>query len=85
MEDKIVKNENGVFIAESVYENTHRDFKSVWTCERWDWEKWEEIRDQYIGKRTWMPPFYLFNTTCLLVEGQNFTILPDEEFDKRFS
>ena len=85
MDKKIVKTDKGVVIAQSVYDNTHRDFKGVWDCERTDWEDWEQVKDKYMGKRTWMPPFGLYNTTCLLVEGMGLEILPDEEFDKRFT
>lgn len=71
-----------LYIAQSVYDNTHKDYKGVWTTERYDWDDWEEVREQYIGKRTWMPPFYVFNCTCLCIEGQNFEIIPDENWEE---
>ena len=75
---RIVKTDSGhVIIAESVYAKTHSAYKGVWTTER-------EGCEEYMGKRTWMPPFYLFNTTCLLIEGYALTIIPDEEFTKRY-
>ena len=80
--DKIIKIGKQVFIPQSLYDSTHSDFKGVWTSERYDWPDWETIRDRYVGKRTWMPPCWLFGSTCLLIEGQNFTILPDTEFDE---
>lgn len=79
--EKVVKNGNTVIIAQSVYDNTSKDFKGVWDTERWDIENWAEKRESYMGKRTWMPPCSLFGHTCLLVEGKSLTIVPDEEFD----
>lgn len=73
-----------VVIAESVYNNTHKDFKGVWDTERDDWEDWEKVRSQYMGRRTWMPPFSLFNKTCLLVDGLTLDIISDELFKKIF-
>lgn len=84
-QERIIKKDGVVFISEQVYANTPNDFKDVWSAERWDWPDWEEIKDSYMGKRTWMPPFWLFNKTCLLVEGQEFEILSDQEWDSRFA
>lgn len=82
MDRKIIKTEDvSVIIAQSEYDNTHKGFKGVWTTERYDFPNWDTEREKYIGKRTWMPPFSLLNTSCLLVEGQNFEIVSDEEFD----
>lgn len=67
-----------VVIAASVYENTHDDFKGVWTSD------WREEDKKYLGKRTWMPPFEIYNTTCLIVEGFALDIIPDDEFIKRY-
>ena len=44
--EKIIKNGDKVIIAQSVYDNTHKDFKGVWDVERWDIENWAE-NDQY--------------------------------------
>lgn len=79
---KIWKGEKETIISQSTYDATHKDFKGVWNVERWDWDNWEQVKDQYMGKRIWMPPFALFGHTCLLLEGQSFRILPDNEFDK---
>lgn len=84
MKKKIAKTDDGVVIAQSVYDNTHKDFKGVWDAERYDWDNWEQVRDKYMGKRTWMPPYSLFNGTCLLVEGMGLEIIPDDEFDKMY-
>lgn len=45
--------------------------KDVWTTERTDWKNWDEVRDQYMGKRT------LMRGGCLEVEGISFSILPE--------
>jgi len=66
-----------VVIAESVYNDTHKDFKGVWDTER-------EGCEEYMGRRTWMPPFSLFNKTCLLVDGLTLDIISDELFKKIF-
>lgn len=79
---RIWKGEKETIISQSTYDATFDDFKGIWTSERWDWDNWTQIRGQYIGKRTWMPPCALFGYTCLLVEGHNFRILPDKEFDE---
>lgn len=82
--EQIAKRNGVVFISESCYNNTGKDFKGVWNIERWDCDDWEEERDKYMCKRTWMPPFSLFNTSCLLVEGRDLEILPDQEWERRF-
>lgn len=66
-----------VIIAVSVYNDTHKDFKGIWDTEREGCEK-------YMGKRTWMPPFDLFNSTCLLIEDFGLDIIPDNEFIERY-
>lgn len=82
MEKKIHKTEEGVvIIAQSVYDNTPNDYKGVWDTERYDIPNWDKIREMYIGKRTWMPPFDLFGHSCLCIEGRSLTIVSDEEFD----
>lgn len=43
--------------------------KDVWTTERTDWPDWEQVRSQYLGKRT------LLRGYRLLVEGQSFEIV----------
>lgn len=78
MKEKIIKSGEKIYISQSVYDHTHKDFKGVWTTERWDTDNWEHDRKKYIGKRTWMPPYDLLGKTCLLVEGQGFEIVPDD-------
>lgn len=76
--ERIIKTDNGnIIIAESVYNDTHKDYKGVWDVDR-------EGAEEYMGKRTWMPPFSLFNTTCLLVEDFGLDIISDKEFSERY-
>lgn len=82
--EQIAKKDDMVFISESCYNDTDKDFKGVWNIERWDCDDREEVRDQYMGKRTWMPPYRIFNKPCVLVEGVNLEILPDQEWECRF-
>ena len=85
MEKKIHKTEEGVvIIAQSVYDNTPNDYKGVWDTERHDIPNWDKIREMYIGKRTWMPPFDLFGHSCLCIEGMGLEIISDAEFDMTY-
>lgn len=77
MNDRIYRVGDKAIIAESVYNDTHDDFKGVWSTEREGCEK-------YMGKRTWMPPYYLFNSACLLIEDFSLAIIPDKEFTQIF-
>ncbi len=83
--EQIAKKDDVVFISESCYDDTHKDFKGVWPKGSWDYDDWKEIRCKHMGwVRTWMPPFSLLNTSCLLVEGMDLEILPDQEWERRF-
>ena len=75
--ERIEKVGHKAVISESVYNDTHRDFKGVWETEREGCEK-------YMGKRTWMPPVSLFGSTCLLIEGFSLDIIPDKTFEEIF-
>lgn len=58
------------------YLSIPEDYRGIWTTERPDMAGWEEIRGQYMGKRTMM---VYENGTCLLVEGIGFEITDDTE------
>lgn len=84
----IIKKKDGhVFIPQCYYDDTGKDYKGVFEgnvneCNIYydgDWDKYIKTCPQ-IGKRTWMPPFDLFNMTCLLVESEKFSILNDLDF-----
>jgi hypothetical protein len=81
--DGFMRNESMVYVSQSAYDKTPKDFKGVWDVERWDLPNWESKREKYMGKRTIMPPFSLFDSTCLLVEGDGMEILSDEEWKKK--
>ena len=71
-----------VYVSQSQYDKTPKDFKGVWDVERWDLPNWESKREKYMGERTIMPPFALFDTTCLLIEGQGMEIVSDDAFEE---
>lgn len=84
----IVKRSDGsIVIPKSLYDDTHEDFKGTfegnWNeCNEHYGGNWEEYvkKCPHIGKRTWMPPLFLFGCTCLIVESDRFKIIYDEEF-----
>ena len=80
--DGFIRTDSMVYVSQSRYDNTSKDFKGVWDIERWDLPNWAEQREKYMGKRTIMPPFDLFGTTCLLIEGQGMEIVSDEAFNE---
>lgn len=80
--DGFIRNGSMVYVSQSQYDKTSDDFKGIWTAERWDLPDWESKREKHIGKRTIMPPFDLFDTTCLLVEGNGMEIVSDEVFNE---
>lgn len=45
------------------------DYRSVWTTERTDLANWQDVRHQYMGKRT------LMRGGCLEIEGISFLIV----------
>ncbi|MFP8559502.1 hypothetical protein ACLH2J_24810 [Klebsiella michiganensis] len=51
------------------YNDIHKDYRGVWEAERTDWPDWEEVRDQYMGKRT------LMRAGGLLIEDLHFRIV----------
>lgn len=74
---QVIRDENGkakkVLMTQKEYDKA--SYTGVWTTERWDIPDWENEREKYMGKRTWMPPCDLFGGTCLLVEGMGFEIV----------
>lgn len=63
-------------ITESEYNSKHKDYKGVWTTERWDLPNWAEDREKFMGKRTML---HNDNGTCLLIEGLSLRIVRDAE------
>lgn len=82
--DGFMRTDAVVYVSQSAYDKTPDAYKGVWDVERVDFPNWEEIKHKYMGKRTIMPPFALFDTTCLLVEGNGMEIIPDEEWNKKY-
>lgn len=66
-------------ITLSEYNSIPKDFRGIWTVERWDMPNWAEIREKYMGKRTMM---VYDKGTCLLVEGIGFEIVDDSAWKK---
>lgn len=64
-------NSQGITLTESEYNEIHPDFRSTWTSERYDIDNWEQVRHQYMGKRT------LMRDHTLYIEGFGLTITPD--------
>ena len=58
------------------YLSLPEDYRGIWTTERWDIPGWENIREQYMCKRTML---VYDNGTCLLVEGMGFEITDDKK------
>ena len=64
-------------ITLSEYNNLPQDYRGVWNTERSDFPNWEQIRHQFMGKRTMMQ---LRNgSTCLLIEDMHFEIVSDKQ------
>jgi hypothetical protein len=56
------------------FENMPKDYRSIWTIERWDHPDWIHIRADYLGKRT-MLCLDKNGATVLLIEGLHFEII----------
>ena len=78
--DGFMRNGSMVYVSQSAYDKSQ--YNGIWDVERWDLPDWESNRAKYMGKRTIMPPFALFDSTCLLVEGLGMEIVSDEVFDE---
>ena len=59
-------------ITLSEYNSIPKDYRGIWTVERWDLPNWAEIREKHMGKRTMM---VYDKGTCLLVEGK-YPLIP---------
>lgn len=68
-------NTGGRIISLSEYNKKPKDYRGVWTTERYDIPDWEQERDKYMGKRTLMAN--VDGATCLLIEGLSLTIIDD--------
>lgn len=66
-------------ITLSEYNSIPKDYRGIWTVERWDLPNWAEIREKHMGKRTMM---VYDKGTCLLVEGLGFEIVDDSAWKK---
>ena len=69
-------------ITLSEYNSIPKDYRGIWTVERWDLPNWAEIREKHMGKRTMM---VYDKGTCLLVEGLGFEIVDDSIWKKYFT
>ena len=56
-------------ISKAEWDKIPVDYKGVWTTERTDWRDWDQVRSQYMGKRTVM------RDGALLVEGLSFEVV----------
>jgi len=66
-------------ITLSEYNSIPKDYRGIWTTERWDLPDWEKMRTTHMGKRTMM---VYDKGTCLLVEGLGFEIVDDSSWKK---
>ena len=64
----------------SEYLRKPKDYRGVWTTERWDLPDWEKEREKYMGKRTLMTN--ICTGTCLLIEGMSLEIIDDSDWKK---
>lgn len=69
-----------VVITQREYDDTSKDYKGLITKDDMPFYN-NDIKK--IGKRTWMPPVWVYGYTCLLVEGKAFEIIetPKDETD----
>ena len=64
----------------SEYFRKPKDYRGVWTTERWDLPDWEKEREKYMGKRTLMTN--IDGATCLVIEGMSLEIIDDSDWKK---
>ena len=64
----------------SEYLREPKDYRGVWTNERWDIPGWAEVREKYMGKRTLMTN--INGSTCLVTEGMGLEIIDDSDWKK---
>ena len=69
MDNNITKyekdNDARLIIPLEEYYELHEDYRGTW-C--------DPDRPEWLGKRTFMPPFAWYSVTCLLIEGESFVI-----------
>lgn len=67
-------------ITLSEYNSIPKDYRGIWTVERWDLPNWAEIQQ----KNTWESSTMMVydKGTCLLVEGLGFEIVDDSIWKK---
>ena len=66
-------------ISKAEWDKIPADYKGVWTTERTDWRDWDQVRSQYMGKRTVM------RDGALLVEGLSFEVVDEKTTRKTFT
>lgn len=64
-------NTPAIRLTEAAYALLSTDVRGIWTTEREDLPSWPEVRDQYLGKRTYMQGHRL------LIEGCGLEIVPN--------
>ena len=64
----------------SEYLRKPKDYRGVWTTERWDLPDWKKEREKYMGKHTLMTN--ICTGTCLLIEGMSLEIIDDSDWKK---
>ena len=63
----------------SEYDNTHSDFRGIWSTEHANEPDWAEVRHLYIGKRTIMAG----DGKCtLLIEGLSLALYEDADYNR---
>ncbi len=63
----------------SEYDNTHSDFRGIWSTEHANEPDWAEVRHLYMGKRTIMSG----DGTCsLLIEGLSLALYADADYER---
>ena len=63
-------------MTEAEYLKKPADYRGIWTTERTDWKDWDQVRHQYMGKRTLM--VFENGAASLVIEGMGLDITPNE-------
>lgn len=71
--EKEINERGGKILTNEEYNKIPKDYRSVWEVERWDIDNWSDIREDHIGKRTYMT--LIDGSTCLLIEDLHFVII----------
>ena len=64
----------------SEYLRVPKDYRGVWTNERWNIPNWVDIREKHLGKRTLSP--YCTIVMLRSVEGMGLEIIDDSDWKK---